>query len=105
MAKRVTSLRAPWQAPKQQQFDRKVKNPLYHTRRWRNLRALMLKENPLCVLCEAKGVISVAKVVDHMVRYQPGDDFFNKDNLQGLCAKCHNRKSGNEGVWVQKNKP
>lgn len=52
---------------------------------------MFIKENPLCVECE-----SVAEVVDHIVSIRDGGDKLSWSNLQSMCHKCHNRKSGRE---------
>lgn len=65
--------------------------------RWQKARATYLKHNPLCASCEARGVLVVATVVDHIEPHK-GDQakFWNHDNWQPLCATCHNRKTASE---------
>jgi len=42
-----------------------------------------LQEHPLCVMCEAKGRVSVAEEVDHIIPlFKGGADEW--ENLQGL---------------------
>ena len=55
-----------------------------------NVRLLHLSANPLCILCNEHGRVTAATVVDH-IRPHKGDEqlFFNPDNLQSLCAPCH----------------
>jgi len=62
----------------------------YHTPRWRKRRAAFLSAHPLCVLCEERGKITPATVVDHKKPH--GWDynlFWNEKNWQALCASCH----------------
>ena len=61
---------------------------LYHTTRWRRIRAAHLVEHPFCVECD-----QLANTVDHIKEHE-GDKslFYSADNLQSLCAACHNRK-------------
>lgn len=66
-----------------------VKSGLYGTARWKVLRLHILADEPICVLCHE----AVATEVDHIEPYQPGDDFFNPNNLQSLCKSCHSSKT------------
>jgi 5-methylcytosine-specific restriction enzyme A len=67
----------------------------YYTVAWRQLRATVLDDNPLCVSCQSHGVVAIATEIDHIAphRNDPGR-FWNRANLQGLCASCHGRKTG-----------
>ena len=62
----------------------------YDTRQWRKIRLIQLSKEPLCRLCEARGKITPATIVDHVVPHD-GDweKFTDMDNLQSLCASCH----------------
>ena len=62
---------------------------LYGTR-WRKLRRLYLKANPLCKMCTEDGALTPATELDHIVKHN-GDRvlFYDVDNLQGLCAIHH----------------
>ena len=71
--------------------DRKERNKFYQTTQWRKLRNMFIKENPLCVECE-----DIARVVDHITPISDGGDALSWQNLQSMCHKCHNSKSGRE---------
>ncbi|MBA7602416.1 hypothetical protein ES703_09505 [subsurface metagenome] len=62
--------------------------------RWQKVRKMYLRENPLCVECLKKGIITPATVVDHIEPHK-GDyeKFWDENNMQSLCEKCHNRKT------------
>lgn len=62
--------------------------------RWRRARRLHLAEHPLCVSCEAAGIVTPATVVDH-IRPHRGDArlFWDQRNWQSLCKVCHDRKT------------
>lgn len=75
-----------------------------YTSKWRASRDQFLRDNPLCVMHEARGEHAVATVVDHKVaprlreaREQGDADqmaaayrlFWDRDNWQSLCKHCH----------------
>jgi len=72
----------------------------YHTSRWRRLRAIVLREQPLCVQCQAEHHVRAATEVDHITPHH-GDVvlFWSRSNLQGLCSTCHARKT-RSGQWT-----
>jgi len=61
-------------------------------RRWELLRAHVLATEPLCRLCCAKGRVTPATAVDHVIPLSEGgsDD---PSNLQPICESCHAAKS------------
>ena len=63
--------------------------------KWRAARKRYLKRHPLCELCKARGELSPATVVDHIVPHR-GDMqlFWDQSNWQPLCKHCHDRKTG-----------
>ena len=72
------------------------KEPRYNTQQWRNVRALILQDSPLCKACEEVGLITLAQMVDHINPVRLGGDFWDRDNLQPLCNSCHASKSAKE---------
>jgi 5-methylcytosine-specific restriction enzyme A len=62
--------------------------------RWRIASKTYLANNPLCVECLKKQRLVAATVVDHIVPHKGNPAlFWNRDNLQALCKRCHNRKT------------
>ena len=63
-------------------------------KKWQRERKLFLVNNPLCIGCKSKGIVTASKVVDHIVPHR-GDDklFWNRRNWQALCKPCHDRKT------------
>lgn len=60
-------------------------------RDWRTIRARVLMEERRCRFCGGP-----AEVVDHIVpRSAGGTD--RRSNLQALCTRCHNSKTGSGG--------
>lgn len=62
---------------------------------WREARAAFLAANPLCAECRRNGKLEPATRADHIIPHR-GDKqlFWNESNWQGLCERCHNRKTG-----------
>ncbi len=57
-------------------------------RRWRRLRLMILRRDPLCCMCKRE----LSTQVDHiMAKSRGGTD--DESNLRGLCAPCHSRKT------------
>lgn len=71
---------------------------LYNDVRWRGvngLRQQVLREEPLCRECLKEGVVQPTTQVDHIRDHCGNEDlFFDRGNLQGLCATHHSRKTG-----------
>ena len=63
----------------------------YNSRAWRRLRAWTLAGEPMCRSCN-----KVATVVDHILPIRLGGERMDPNNLQPLCASCHNKKSRSE---------
>lgn len=63
-------------------------------KRWQAASKGWLARNPLCVECERQGQIQQAECVDHILPHR-GDMtiFWDSDNWQSLCKRCHDRKT------------
>ncbi len=77
----------------------------YHTTRWRKLRRYVLSREPLCrdpfgEHAEWSEVVSATEV-DHIVprRVRPEIEL-SLENLQGLCKRCHSRKTKGESRGI-----
>jgi 5-methylcytosine-specific restriction protein A len=66
--------------------------PLYQSKQWKLLRFQVLRNYPICNDCKRQP----STVADHIKPVRLGGDFWDIENLQGLCASCHNKKSANE---------
>jgi 5-methylcytosine-specific restriction protein A len=64
----------------------------YNTTGWRKLRHQVLQTYPVCVTCKQKP----STVADHITPVRLGGAFWDINNIQGLCAACHNSKSAKE---------
>lgn len=63
-----------------------------YDRRWQRLRKMHLARYPLCVDCAARGIVTAATDVDHIIPLA-ADGTHADDNLQSLCHSCHSRKT------------
>lgn len=68
-------------------------------RAWQKARKAYLAAHPLCVQCKRDGLLTAARVVDHIVPHR-GDMrlFWDQSNWQALCdgrtgRGCHDRKT------------
>jgi 5-methylcytosine-specific restriction endonuclease McrA len=62
----------------------------YDTAFWQRRRKLQLKQHPLCKFCLERGVVTPATVADHIERHNGDWNKFVLNELQSLCADCHN---------------
>lgn len=58
--------------------------------KWQQARDGYLRLHPLCVMCRADGLVTLATVVDHIEPHR-GDQrlFWDSENWQSLCATHH----------------
>ncbi|MEG1838463.1 MAG: HNH endonuclease signature motif containing protein [Bacteroidaceae bacterium] len=71
---------------------------IYTSTRWRKLRAWKLANNPLCEMCEAKGIVRPAEDIHHITSFMStyNEDqrkflAYDYDNLMSLCKRCHQK--------------
>ena len=91
--------RRPWkmkEKPKNSPERDQIYKEVYGTRRWRRLRAIQLARQPLCQECEKVGRVTPATVADHKTPIRQGGEKWSIDNLQSLCARCHQAKTNKE---------
>jgi 5-methylcytosine-specific restriction protein A len=88
------------QTPTQTQEPIKEQKPFwskwYHRKPWpgpHGLRALVLREEPICRMCQRRASTIADHIVPHKGIWQL---FVDRKNLQGLCAECHNTKTATE---------
>lgn len=77
--------KAEWQA------RRKPGSWKPYSGRWRRLRLMVLARDPICMICRREQSTDA----DHVVARSKGGDN-SLDNLQGLCHRCHSRKTATE---------
>lgn len=97
MANKPNKIKRSW-VVERKSFERDNDNSkFYNSRAWRNFRKKVLERNPLCVECLKIDVVTVATVGDHIIPINQGGEPMDETNVQGLCKKCHDSKSGKEG--------
>ena len=78
-------------------FDRKRQGEFdYGSSAWKKLRTAFKRANPLCQMCQDKGIVMQGNTVDHITPINQGGDPYAWSNLQTLCTSCHNSKCGKE---------
>lgn len=95
MPNRFKNLPQNWK-PKKIRKQKVDNSKFYQSKKWRRVRKLYVMENPLCVKCEERGLITEVQEVDHIIPLRLGGAKFDFENLQSLCKSCHARKSGKE---------
>ena len=92
------TVRRPWMKERKAFSGERVapNRSFYHSSAWRALRNRFIADHPLCAECLEKGVITPATVVDHIKPINEGGEPLDENNLQSLCARCHNKKSARE---------
>ena len=88
----------------------------YKSKEWLELRQKILEENHFeCAKCKSKGRIKRAVTVHHVNHVHDRPDLalsrtyvdtlgVERNNLEPLCARCHNEEHGRYG-FISKNKP
>lgn len=61
-----------------------------YDRMWQRERDAFLKNNPLCLYCEDRGIITAASVVDHRIPHKGNFEvFWDRSNWVPCCKHCH----------------
>ena len=83
---------------------------LLNSKRWKQLRAWKLQQNPLCELCQEEGFVRSAVDIHHKTPVEsaktPSEMYalcFNPSNLQALCISCHVKVHKEMGKNKKKN--
>ena len=61
--------------------------------RWRLRSKHFLRAHPLCTMCAARGVTTLATCVDHVTPHKSDPAlFWDESNWQPLCLACHSSR-------------
>jgi 5-methylcytosine-specific restriction protein A len=63
--------------------------------RLQTIRRAKLLQNPACEVCAKSGIVTPAKVIDHIAPLWAGGSE-SANNRQSLCIRCHDAKSAIE---------
>ncbi|MNY21286.1 HNH endonuclease [compost metagenome] len=64
---------------------------------WRKARKGFLLKHPLCKHCRDRDRLTEATVVDHIIPHKGDKElFWDRQNWQPLCKKCHDIKTATE---------
>lgn len=91
-------------------LNRRDRQKVYHSAKWRRLANAYLAAHPLCEMCAQKGINRLAVDVHHRVSFtrftglERMEMAYNPNNLMALCKECHaeihlhnrNRHEGNQ---------
>jgi 5-methylcytosine-specific restriction endonuclease McrA len=74
-------------------------NTVYTSRRWRKVRLMALERQPVCIDCADIGKTSGRNLHVHHIRhpYDAPELAYDLDNLEVLCASCHNKRHKSGG--------
>lgn len=105
MPNKANKLECPWNHrtsdPEHHKMeDRPRSRKEYHTARWTRESKLFRQKHPLCEMCKAKGIITPAEVVDHIIPVDICKDFWDKSNWQSLCRKCNIEKGNRDKALI-----
>lgn len=71
-----------------------LRKKIYNSKTWAALRDRVLSEEPVCRRCRAP----VPTDVDHIIGIDKAPHLaLVRSNVQALCARCHGRKTRQEG--------
>ena len=98
MPQKLSSPQRKWEPARSEgkQTGRTVSTKFYQSPAWRKLRALKISMNPFCEKCEAKGIVTQAKEIDHIKPIRQGGEPLAMNNLMSMCTPCHAAKSATE---------
>lgn len=83
--------------PRSPAWSRVTHTPRIRGWRLQQLRAQLFEDQPLCVGCQAKGLVTVATIRDHIRPLAEGG-LDVSENTQALCQICSDQKTQQESI-------
>lgn len=89
------------------------KQQFYNSKGWKVLRQQKLHEQPLCEICQQRGLVTPGSQVHHAIRFFEQYDenmkwmlLLDYDNLVTVCDKCHQHihKQRDKYLWPEQRK-
>lgn len=65
----------------------------YQSPEWRRIRADQLQAQPWCEDCKARGEMTLATDVDHVIPHRGDVKVFMSGPFRSLCHSCHSKKT------------
>jgi 5-methylcytosine-specific restriction protein A len=91
----MPSIVLPQRKKRDRTVNKQALQKFYNTPKWKNLRLYKFSQNPVCELCEEKGLTRQTEEIHHVIPIdlQNPDPslIFDYDNLLSLCNECHSR--------------
>lgn len=95
MPKKIPTFKDPRRPTHEDTDQRKEDRAFYSSSRWRKLRAIKLRQSPVCQCAEGTGrppCLQLATEVHHVIdRRERPDLAFDLANLQSMTTRCHSR--------------
>lgn len=81
--------------PKAWATSRKSRQARGYGREHEIMRDIVLREEPLCRVCQSEGRVTAATIADHIKPLAEGGTG-DRDNMQPICRPCHHFKTAAE---------
>lgn len=87
--------------------NRKGRQKVYSSAKWRKMRLAYIDRHPLCEICQQKGLVEAAVDVHHKVSFTKFTGMkmiemaYNPNNLMALCKECHSKIHKHHGKEQQ----
>jgi len=83
---------------------RKSRHERGYGREHDRMRKIVLREEPLCRPCQARGRITASTIADHITPLSEGGTG-DRENYQGICEPCHDLKTAEEAARARGARP
>ncbi|MRR22958.1 HNH endonuclease [bacterium] len=106
MPEKPRSITRSWlsteKVPEISRITLRERDQFYHTARWKRESRSFRERFPLCAGCHNEGIVEAAIITDHIIPKDICPDPWDQKNWQGLCKKCHAKKSAKDKKHFKK---